>query len=176
VYCDKPLARTLMSEEIVQLARTRPDLVCRMTFIIVRAGHSARQGLVDEVFLGQVLPVPRGLSFTPATGPWAGPRTWRLQMSRSGGGALMDLGAHALICALSCGRDCEVNADLRTFIEERPDPQTGEFAPWTWTTWRCIRRGRPWRAVGVIEASRRHWRAGRVSIEIHGSAARSPST
>jgi hypothetical protein len=75
VYCDKPLARTLReAEEIASLARTRPDLVCRMTVqLSFRAGDPARQGVGGRGLFGTGIPVPRRVSSRRLPGPRSAP-------------------------------------------------------------------------------------------------------
>jgi predicted dehydrogenase len=92
-------------------------------------------------------------------------------MSRAGGGALMDLGAHVFdLVRHLVGEIAEVSADLRTFIPERPDPRTGEPAPVDVDDVAVVQARAANGALGVIEASRLATGVqDELRIEIHGS-------
>ena len=151
VYCDKPLTRTLAeAEEIAALARTT-DKVHRMTFNyrFVPAMLRAKE-LVDDGFLGQVYQFRAAYLHAGYVDPNR-PLSWRLQMARSGGGAIMDLGAHVFdLMRFLLGEFAEVQARLETFIPERPDPEDG-----TDGKRRCGRRGDRAGADG-LRRGRRH--------------------
>src|SRR5205085_4705885 len=94
IYCDKPLTRTLAeAEEVAEAARTA-EVIHRMTFNYRFAPAMLRaKQLVDEGFLGDLYHF-RGLYLHAGYIDPKRPHTWRLDMARSGGGAIMDLGAH----------------------------------------------------------------------------------
>lgn len=121
VYCDKPLAMNSdQAREIVELAR-KTDTTCQMTFHnrYCPALQRARQ-LVENGFLGEVVSF-RGIYLHAGYLDPNRPISWRLQMEKSGGGALADLGSHIIdIIRWLVGDFSRVHATLRTLIKERP--------------------------------------------------------
>ena len=176
LYCDKPLTRTLAeAEAVAAAARANPGAIRRMTFhyrfipAILRA-----QQLVADGFLGEVYHF-RGAYLHAGYLDPKRPRTWRLEMARSGGGAIMDLGAHLydlLRCLLLpvAGEMTEVNAQLQTRIPERPDPKTGELKPVDVDDIAVAQVKTASGAIGVLEASRLATGVqDELRFEIHGS-------
>jgi len=172
VYCDKPLCRTLdEAREVAELVRWTPDVIDRVTFNYRFAPATMRaKELVDEGFLGDIYQF-RGAYLHAGYIDPKRPRAWRLQMSRSGGGAIMDLGAHIfdLMCWL-VGDFAAVSAQLETRIHERPDPKTGEPAPVDVDDIAIVQVRTKKGAIGVIEASRLATGVqDELRFEIHGS-------
>ena len=171
VYCDKPLTRTLAEAEEVAGAARLSNVVNRMTFNyrFVPAILRAKE-LVDDGFLGDVYQFRAAYLHAGYLDPQR-PRTWRLQMARSGGGALMDLGAHVFdLVRHLVGEIAEVNARLHTFIPRRPDPSTGAPAPVDVDDVAVVQVRTARGALGVIEASRLATGVqDELRIEIHGS-------
>ncbi len=173
VYCDKPLARTVgEAEEVAALAKNTPNVVHRMTFNyrFVPALLRAKE-LVAEGFLGDVFQFRAAYLHAGYVDPNR-PRTWRLQMARSGGGALMDLGVHVFdLVRHLVGELDQVNARLDTFIKERPDPQTGRPAlPVDVDDVALVQARTTGGAVGTIEATRlATGTQDELRLEIHGS-------
>ena len=176
IYCDKPLTRTLAeAEEVAQASRNSSGAVHRMTFhyrfipAILRA-----QELIADGFLGDVYHF-RGAYLHAGYLDPKRPRTWRLEMARSGGGAIMDLGAHLydlLRCLLLpvAGEMIEVSAQLQTRIPERPDPKTGEPKPVDVDDIALAQVKTAAGAIGVLEASRLATGVqDELRFEIHGS-------
>lgn len=136
VYCDKPLALNVQeAEEITALAKT-VRTVHQMTFNyrFVPAVLRARQ-LVEAGFLGDLFSFRAAYLHAGYTDPRR-PFSWRTDWKRSGGGAIADLGAHAIDLVRfltgheSVGRGGEftqVSGHLQTVIPQRPDPKTGEM-------------------------------------------------
>lgn len=171
VYCDKPLARSVAeAEEIAAMAR-ETNVVHRMTFNyrFVPAILRAKE-LVEEGFLGTVYQFRAAYLHAGYVDPLR-PRTWRLQMARSGGGALMDLGVHVFdLMRHLLGDFAEVNARLETFMPERPDPRTGAPAPVDVDDVAVIQARTASGAIGVLEASRlATGTQDELRFEIHGS-------
>jgi predicted dehydrogenase len=171
VYCDKPLALTVAeAEEVAALAR-RSNVVHRMTFnyrfvpAILRAKQLMDDGFVGDVFQFRIAYLHAGY-VDPNR-----PRSWRLQMARSGGGALMDLGVHVFDLARHLlGEFAEVNARLDTFIHERPDPKTGAPAPVDVDDVALVQARTASGAVGTLEATRlATGTQDELRLEIHGS-------
>ena len=171
VYCDKPLTRTLAeAEEVAALAR-KTGRVHRMTFNyrFVPALMRAKQ-LVDDGFLGEVYQFRAAYLHAGYVDPKR-PLSWRLRMDRSGGGALMDLGAHVFdLVRFLLGEFDEVRAHLETFIKERPDPKTGDMGIVDVDDVATVQVRMTSGAVGVIEASRlATGTQDDLRLEIHGS-------
>lgn len=171
VYCDKPLTRTLSeAEEIAALAR-QSGVVHRMTFNyrFVPAILRAKE-LIEDGFLGDVYQFRAAYLHAGYTDPQR-PLSWRLRMDRSGGGALMDLGAHAFdLVHYLLGDFAEVQAQLQTFIPERPDPRTGEAGIVDVDDVAIVQARMVSGALGVVEASRlATGTQDDLRLEIHGS-------
>src|SRR5207248_5837012 len=116
-------------EEAAALAR-KSDGIHRMTFNYryIPATLRAKE-LIEKGFLGDVYQFRFAYLHAGYVDPNR-PRTWRVRMDRSGGGATMDLGVHVFDLARHLlGDFAEVNATLKTFIDERPDPTTGDTMP-----------------------------------------------
>ena len=135
LYCDKPLALNVAeAEAICALARTVPT-VQQMTFNyrFVPAILRARQ-LVESGFLGDLFTFRAAYLHAGYIDPQR-PFSWRTDMARSGGGAIADLGAHAIDLARFLigptsgvargGEFTELAATLQTLIPQRRDPKTG---------------------------------------------------
>jgi predicted dehydrogenase len=172
IYCDKPLTRTVTeAEEVVALARATSSVVNRMTFNYRFAPATLRaKEMIEEGFLGEVYQF-RGEYLHAGYLDPKRPRTWRLQMSRSGGGAIMDLGVHIFdLMRHLLGEFADVNAQLVTRIPERPDPKTGEPQPVDVDDIAVIQARTVSGAVGIIEASRLATGVqDELRFEIHGS-------
>lgn len=151
IYCDKPLALSVAEcEEVCALARQTPT-VQQMTFnyrfapALMRARELAEAGFLGDLFQFRAAYLHAGY-VDPAR-----PFSWRLDMARSGGGAIADLGAHVTDLvrylvgpdvsrqelgvnitnesgsSMGVGRAGEfarVSADLQTIITQRRDPKT----------------------------------------------------
>jgi predicted dehydrogenase len=174
VYCDKPLAlSTREAEELATLARTSVG-VCRMTFNcrFLPATLRAKE-LIASGFLGDLYHF-RGAYLHAGYIDPNRPRTWRTQMEKSGGGALMDLGVH-LIDLLgwllsTTGEFDRVSAQLITRIGSRPDVYTGEPALVDVDDIAIAQVGMTNGAVGVLEASRLATGVqDELRFELHGS-------
>lgn len=173
VYCDKPLARNVAeATQIADLARRQaPGLVHRMTFNYryVPALLRAKE-LIDEGFVGDVFQF-RGAYLHAGYVDSQRPRTWRTSMAQSGGGALMDLGVHIFdLLRHLLGDFAAVSAQLKTFINERPDPQTGAPLPVDVDDVAVVQAETKAGAIGVIEASRlATGTQDELRVEIHGT-------
>lgn len=180
IYCDKPLAlNSDEAEEIVNLGKTI-DTVQQMTFNyrFVPAILRARQ-LVEEGFLGSLFGFRAAYLHAGYIDPKR-PFSWRLEMARSGGGAIADLGAHIidlmrfLIGPTSGvergGEFVEVSADLQTLIKERRDAKTGDMRPVDVDDIALATVKLSGGAVGTIEASRLATGVqDELRFELHGS-------
>lgn len=180
VYCDKPLTLNVeQAEEIVALARTVPT-VQQMTFNyrFVPALLRARQ-LVESGFLGDLFQFRAAYLHAGYIDPKR-PFSWRLELARSGGGAIADLGAHAIDLVrflvgpgTGVGRGGEfasVRADLQTVIPERPDAKTGQMRRVDVDDIALVQCRLEGGAAGTLEASRLATGVqDELRLELHGT-------
>ncbi|CEK20643.1 predicted dehydrogenase [Chthonomonas calidirosea] len=180
IYCDKPLALTKEeAEEIAALARTVPT-VQQMTFnyrfvpAILRARQLAESGFLGELFSFRAAYLHAGY-IDPRR-----PYTWRMDRARSGGGAIVDLGAHIFDLVrflvgppLSIGRAGEfqrVSARLQTVITERLDVKSGQMRKVDVDDIALVQAQLAGGAYGSLEASRLATGAqDEIRLELHGS-------
>lgn len=172
VYCDKPLAMDLVeAREIVSVAQ-ETGVKHQMTFNyrFVPAMMRARQ-LVEEGFLGRVFSFRAAYLHAGYIDPER-PMSWRLDVTRGGGGALFDLGSHVLdLIRFLLGEYESIHALSETFIKERPMPgrpdekMPVEVDDLTLMTVRMANG-----AVGTVEASRLATGTNdELRLEVHGS-------
>ncbi len=171
IYCDKPLARTVdEARKIAELA-SQTNVIHRMTFnyryipATLRAKEIVEDGLLGEVYQFRAAYLHAG-----NTDPNR-PFSWRMNMARSGGGAIMDLGAHLFdLMRHLVGEFAEVNAILKTCVPDRKDPITGELHKVDVDDLAIVTARMKSGAVGVVEASRMATGVqDELRFEIHGS-------
>lgn len=172
VYCDKPLAMNAHeAAEIVRLANS-VNTTCQMNFHtrFCPAVMRAKQ-MVEDGFVGEVTAF-RGAYLNGGYTDLNRPMTWRLQKEKSGGGALLDLGSHAidLVCSL-IGGFTRVQASLRTVITKRPvEPGSGTMQAVTVDDIAIMQAELPSGIIGAVEASRVSTGAqDDLRFEIHGT-------
>ena len=171
VYCDKPLATNLAeAQEIVAVAR-ESGVQHQMTFnyrflpATMRAKQLVQEGFLGRVFSFRVAYLHSG--YTDAERPFS----WRLDVTRSGGGALFDLGSHALdLLRFLLGEYDSVSALTETLIKERPLPgRPGEKRPVEVDDLVLMTARMANGAVGSVEASRLATGTNdELRFEIHG--------
>lgn len=130
VLCEKPCA--LSYQECVEMARAAKE-----AGVVTYLNHNYRRvpavayakRLVEEGRLGEILSW-HGQYFQDWLLKPDMPRGWQMQSKRAGGGALFDLGSHAVdLARFLVGEPKSVTSLHRTFIEERPLPGSGLPAP-----------------------------------------------
>lgn len=156
IYCEKPLAMNVAEAREIASAAQRAGVQIGMTFnyrflpAIMRA-HS----LIQDGALGQIYRFQAEYLHTGYEDPQR-PLSWRLDKAKSGGGALVDLGAHVIdLMRYLAGEFDAVHALTKTFIPERPltrgSQETGKVtvddAAWLQVQ---LKNG----GIGTIEASR----------------------
>ncbi len=121
VYCDKPLAMNAREAAEMAEAAERVGTTCQVTFhnryspAMMRARELAESG-----FLGDITSFRAVYLHSGYTDPNR-PISWRMQREKAGGGALVDLGSHAIdLLRMLMGDFVRVRAELRTLVEERP--------------------------------------------------------
>jgi predicted dehydrogenase len=172
VYCDKPLALNLTeAQQIVAVAR-ESGVKHQMTFDnrFVPAMMRAKQ-LVEEGLLGQVFSF-RSVYLHAGYADPERPMSWRLDVERSGGGALFDLGSHVLdLIRFLLGEYESVYAVTETFIRERPLPgHADQKQPVKVDDLALVTARMANGALGTVEASR--FATGtndELRLEMHGS-------
>ncbi len=121
VYCDKPLALNVAEARLVAEAAAAGDRVTQMTlqYRFVPAIRRAHQ-LIGQGFLGRPMEFRAAYLHSGYIDPQR-PFSWRLDRTRSGGGAVTDLGVHAIdLVRLLLGEFRRVSCLQRTFIPQRP--------------------------------------------------------
>lgn len=156
VYCDKPLAMdSSEAAELVKLdksGKTTNQVTFHNRFspAIMRAKE-----MIEDGFLGDVISFRAVYLHSGYTDPQR-PISWRMQMEKSGGGALMDLGSHAIdLLRYLIGDFNRVQANLRTYIKERPAAKgSEEIVPVTVDDYAVMQLEHQGGAIGTLEASR----------------------
>ena len=170
IYCDKPLTRTLAEAEEIAALADGSDKVHRMTFNYrcVPALMRAKE-LIEDGFLGDVYQY-RAAYLHAGYVDKSRPLSWRLSFARSGGGAVMDLGAHVFdLVRWLLGDFAALRATLDTFIPNRPD-KSGVMGRVDVDDVATVQARMASGAVGVVEASRlATGTQDDLRIEIHGS-------
>lgn len=121
VYCEKPLALNgAEAREVAAAAATSKAKVGMVfNFRFVPALQKAKQ-LVESGALGEVYSFSAEYLHTGYQDPGR-PLTWRMRHAASGGGAIMDLGAHVIdLVRFLAGDIVGVQAATKTYIRERP--------------------------------------------------------
>ncbi len=121
IYCEKPLAMDVAQGRRMVEAAEKAGVKTQMTFNFrfIPAIIRARQ-LVEAGFLGRVFSF-RGRYYRASYISPHKPLSWRLSKEISGGGALFDLGSHALdLLYYLLGDFGSVQAAIETLIKERP--------------------------------------------------------
>ena len=180
VYCDKPLALNAEeAEELVALGQAVPT-VQQMTFnyrfvpALMRARQMVEAGYLGDLFSFRVAYLHAGY-IDPKR-----PFSWRLEMARSGGGAIADLGAHVIDLTrfllgpgTNVGRAGEftaVSATLQTILPERMEAATGRLRAVDVDDLALVQCRLAGGAVGTLEASRLATGVqDELRIELHGS-------
>lgn len=121
VIVDKPLAMNAQeAQEIVDAARAakvQVGMVCNYRFV---PALMLAQKMIAEGKLGQIYHYHMDYLHTGYQNPNR-PMSWRLRRSQSGGGALVDLGAHVIdLARFLLGDIAGIESVNRTFISERP--------------------------------------------------------
>jgi len=171
VYCDKPLARDLADAQAICAAAAHGRRTYQMAFnyrfipALMRAKELLREG-----FLGEPLCFRAAYLHSGYVAPDR-PMSWRLDLQRSGGGALLDLGSHIIdLVRHLLGEFSRVHATTRIFTPRRPVKKGAaetalvevDDAVWMQTEMACG-------AVGTIEASRvSTGAADEIRLELHG--------
>ena len=121
IYCEKPLALTgLEAKELAALAAdSSGTLGMTFNYRFVPAIQKAKS-LVESGALGDIYRFHAEYLHTGYQDP-SRPLSWRMKMSSSGGGAIMDLGSHIIdLVRLLVGEFSEVSATTKTYITSRP--------------------------------------------------------
>lgn len=130
IFCEKPLANTLAeAEKMLDVVRSNSviHMLCH-NYRRAPAVTLAKQ-FIDERRIGQIYHY-RGTYLQDWIVDPEFPRVWRLEKVRSGSGALGDLVSHSVdLSRYLVGEITEVAGMLKTFITERPLPDSQTMAP-----------------------------------------------
>ena len=130
VFCEKPLANTL-DEAKQMLAAVQSNACIHMLCHNYRRAPAVliAKRFIDEGQIGEIYHY-RGSYLQDWLVDPDFPRVWRLEKARSGSGALGDLVSHtADLSRFLVGEISEVAGLLKTFIAERPLPNSTAKAP-----------------------------------------------
>jgi predicted dehydrogenase len=171
IFCEKPLANTVAeAKQMLEAARANGCLhmLCH-NYRRVPAVALARE-LISAGRIGEIYHY-RGTYLQDWLVDPNFPRVWRLEKARAGSGALGDLLSHSIdLARYLVGEITEVSGLLKTFITERPLPQSHTMAPVEVDDAALSLVKFANGAVGTIEATR--FAAGRKNynrFEINGS-------
>jgi predicted dehydrogenase len=126
IICEKPLARTAAeSKEMLDaVERAGVKHMVAFNYRFVPAIRQARE-LIESGALGQIYHYRAVYLQEWVMAHYDLPRIWRLDKSVAGSGALGDLGAHIIdLARFLVGEISSVGAMMRTFIDERPLPDS----------------------------------------------------
>ncbi len=171
VFCEKPLANTVAeAKQMLEAVRVNGcvHMLCH-NYRRVPAVTLARE-LISAGRIGKIYHY-RGTYLQDWLVDPDFPRVWRLEKAKAGSGALGDLLSHSIdLARYLVGEITEVSGLLKTFITERPLPDSPTMAPVEVddAALSLVKFGNG--AVGTIEATR--FAAGRKNynrFEINGS-------
>ncbi len=172
VYCEKPLTRTYREAQILADLSDKSTGKTHTAFVLrYMPGIRQMKAIIQAGAIGEVYHF-RSHMFHGSYVDANRPMSWRLRKSTSGGGALMDLGAHLIdITRYLIGDVDWVRAEMRTCIAERPaasgssQRETVDVDDWALCTLQLING-----ASGVVEVTRMAAGAGEATqFEIFGS-------
>ena len=130
IFCEKPLANTLAeAKQMLDAARANGcvHMLChnyRRAPAVALARELIGAGRIGEIYHY------RGTYLQDWLVDPDFPRVWRLEKARAGSGALGDLLSHSIdLARYLVGEITEVSGLLKTFIPERPLPQSRTMAP-----------------------------------------------
>ncbi|MBT3269935.1 Gfo/Idh/MocA family oxidoreductase [Candidatus Poribacteria bacterium] len=172
VYCEKPLADDLDGAREMLHVASASGRTHQVTFQyrFVPAIMRAKQ-LVDEGLVG----APLAFRFCYLHAGYTDgqrPMSWRLDADKSGGGALFDLGSHAIdLVQHLVGDVTRVSAALPTFVHDRPVAAgSDDRAPVHVDDHAVMLMETDTGAVGTVEASRvATGTTDDLTLEIHGT-------
>jgi len=121
IYIEKPLALTFdQAREMLKLSKSSDRVIqIVFNFRFIPAVMKAKE-LIDSGFLGDIMNFRAQYHHSSYLNPEK-PMSWRLTQEHSGGGALVDLGAHIIDLMLYlAGPFKRVMAQTKTFIDQRP--------------------------------------------------------
>ncbi|MCF7927466.1 MAG: Gfo/Idh/MocA family oxidoreductase [Spirochaetales bacterium] len=169
VYCEKPLALNGLEAEEIARRSEELEVPVGMTFhyrfvpALMEAGRMVESGLLGRVYHYRALYLHSGYQRPER------PFSWRTDRSRSGGGAVVDLGAHVIdLIRYLVDEISQVRSAFETFVPRRPDASGRmvdvEVDDAAWVQTRLAGGG-----FGTIEVSR--FATGTLDdliIEVHG--------
>ena len=172
VYCEKPLGKNLSEARAMVDAAKKSNLLTH-TALMMRYVPAVCQmkALIDNGEIGEPYHFRAHLyhsSYLDAQRPMA----WRLRKANSGGGALADLGIHALDLLLFMLDNIDwVQCVTRTYIQQRPsEPGSKKMETVDVDDWAVCTLGTKNGASGLLEVSRvSGGNSESIAIEIIGS-------
>ncbi|MCJ7735452.1 MAG: Gfo/Idh/MocA family oxidoreductase, partial [Anaerolineales bacterium] len=172
IYIEKPLALNLdQALEMHKLAKSAQGVIqIAFNFRFIPAVMKAKQ-LIDDGFLGDVINF-RAQYFHTGYLNTDKPMSWRLYEEQSGGGALVDLGSHAIDLMLYlAGPFQRIMANTKTYVGQRPISPGAEIKAQVLVDDHAqLLIELPGGGVGIVEVSRvAHGTTDDLNFEIHGT-------
>lgn len=172
VYCEKPLTRNYQeAKSLAELAKTSPGKTHTAYVLRYLPGIRQMKAIIQADAIGEVYHF-RSHMFHGSYVDVNRPMSWRLRKSTSGGGALMDLGAHLIdITRYLMGEVDWVRSEMHTCIKERPaSAGSSQREPVDVDDWALCTIQLKNGAAGVVEVTRMAAGAGEATtVEVFGS-------
>ena len=127
IICEKPLACTAAEAKAMLEAVQKAGVVHMVAFNYRRTPAVAlAKKLIEEGAIGTVLNF-RGTYLQDWSADPNSPLSWRFQKAIAGSGALGDIGTHVIdLARYLVGEISGVNAELKTYIKDRPKQSGGQ--------------------------------------------------
>ena len=172
VYCEKPVTETYTrSLELSNMLQGRPETLQQLAFTfryhpaVMRIRKYVREGIVGDVLQCKIS-YRRSGYLNPER-----PVSWRMLSGLSGGGAISDLGVHALdLISLWFGELADVRGRTNTYVKRRPDAESGEMVDVDVDDWAMMHVTTASGVAGTAEVSRIALGSDAFDIQIVGTA------
>nr|WP_274655152.1 Gfo/Idh/MocA family oxidoreductase [Paenibacillus humicola] len=171
VYCEKPVTESYArSKELADKLESRPETLQQLAFTFRYHPAAMRiRKYVQEGIVGDVLQCKISYRRSGYLNPER-PVSWRLQSGMSGGGAISDLGVHALdLLRYWFGELADVRGRTHTYVKRRPHADSGEVVDVDVDDWAMMQFVTASGVVGTAEVSRIALGSDAFDIQIVGT-------
>ncbi|MBW7477606.1 Gfo/Idh/MocA family oxidoreductase [Paenibacillus oenotherae] len=156
IYCEKPVTEDYeRSKELLGLIESGPAVLEQLAFTfryhpaVMRIRRWLEEGLIGDVLQCKIA-YRRSGYLNPER-----PVSWRLQSGMSGGGAISDLGVHALdLLRHWFGELMDVRGRTNTYVKQRPDSASGNIVDVDVDDWAMLHYFTASGVSGTVEVSR----------------------
>lgn len=174
IYLEKPVTDNYeRSSELLGLVEREPEVLEQLAFTfryhpaVMRIHRWLREGIIGDVLQCKIS--YRRSGYLSAERPVS----WRLQSGMSGGGAISDLGVHALdLLRHWFGELLDVSGRTNTYVKQRPDAASGTIVDIDVDDWAMMHYITGSGVSGTVEVSRIALGSDAFDIQIvgkHGS-------